>query len=72
MEQSLAEESVAELTSHNFWAEHGATPHLVAMIAESLNGSFATFEGVEGATPMQHSTGAGNPLADLLFTIAFH
>ena len=72
MEQQLVADTVSELVSQQFWTEHGASPHLVAMIAESLNGSFATFEGVDGATPMQHGTGAGNPLADLLFTIAFH
>ena len=71
MEHQLAVDAVSELESQQFWADHGASPHLVAMVAESLNGSFATFEGVDGATPMVHGTGAGNPLADLLFTIAF-
>ena len=71
MERALAVETVAELVRQDFWPQCGASSHLAAMVSETLSGSFATFERVDGATQMHNGTGAGNPVADLLFALAF-
>ena len=67
----FATEAVNAMSDMKFWQAHNASPHLVALITEALTGSIATFEGCGSGTFMKHGTGAGNPLADLLFTVAY-
>ena len=62
---------VAEIADTSFWARNGASAHLEAQLGACLSNTFATFEGVAGRTRMARGTGAGNPLADLMFLLAF-
>ena len=71
MPEPFARELVAELTSLAFWQEAGASEHLIALITEQLTCNVASYEGVDTATIMEYGTGAGNPIADILFVLAY-
>ena len=62
---------IAEVADTGFWRKHGAIEHLERMLAACLKNLFAIFEGTAGGCPMPQGTGAGNPVADLLFAVAF-
>lgn len=61
---------IAEVVDTGFECKHGATEHLERMLPACLENLFATFEGAAGGS-MPQGTGAGTPLADLLFAVAF-
>ena len=71
LSEELAANVVAEVAVANMWSENGTSEHLEAMIAATLARAFATFEGTSGGACMRRGTGAGNPLADVVFLIAF-
>ena len=71
LEPPIVDEIVGDIADSGFWERHGASPHLVEMMTECLRNAFSTFEGTAGGCRMVQGTGAGNPLADLMFTIAF-
>ena len=71
LEETMADEIIKDIADSGFWKRHGASPHLVEMMTECLRNTFSTFEGTPGGCLMNQGTGAGNPLADLLFALAF-
>ena len=67
----MVEGIISEVGDTGFWKQNGASEHLEKMLAACLKNLFATFEGTPGGCRMPQGRGAGNPLADLLFSIAF-
>ena len=61
---------IDEVSNTGFWAENGAPLHLERMLQACLDNLYATFEGIPQGCVMHQGTGAGNPLADLLFALA--
>ena len=68
--EGLADEIEDEVASATFRTEHGASEHLQAQLTACLANTFVTFDGVAGGTRMARGTGAGTPLADILFLLA--
>ena len=62
---------MAEVSDTSFWSSNGASRHLQDLIVATLSNWLASFEGTVGGCIMEQGTGAGNPLADVLFAIAF-
>ena len=64
---------MAEVSDTSFWSSNGASRHLQDLIAATLsNGNgIASFEGSVGGCIVEQGAGAGNPLTDVLFAIAF-
>ena len=62
---------VAEVADTGFWQQRGESEHLEAMLRATLENIFASLEGTPGGCRMPQGTGAGNPLADLMFAVAF-
>ena len=71
LEEQAAKLIVEEVAHCGFWREHGASEHLEAQLKACLSNSFTTIDGTAGENRMLRGTGAGNPLADLMFAVAF-
>ena len=72
VEDTLAREIASEVANTGFWRIHGASPHLEELITDFLHNKFATFDGTPGGARVRRGcAGAGPPLADVLFSIAF-
>ena len=71
LDEQAAKMIVDEVADCGFWREHGASEHLEAQLQACLSNRSTTIDGTAGGIRMLRGTGAGNPLADLLFTVAF-
>ena len=71
LDETMADEIIKDIADSGFWEKHGASPHLVEIMTECLRTHFRTSYGTPGGCLMKQGTGAGNPLADLLFALAF-
>ena len=67
----LVEEVLEQITAVDGWSNGGASEHLQALVQERLRLNTSSFEGIPGVCEMMRGTGAGNPIADLLFSHAF-
>ena len=59
-----------QITDLGFWGAEADAAYIMNLAREGLDSS-SSFEGVAGATKMRRGTGAGNPIADILFLLAF-
>ena len=67
----VVDEVLEMITTIDGWSQGGASHHLQALVQERLRLNTSSFEGVPGVCEMVRGTGAGNPIADILFSIVF-
>ena len=67
IDADFAADIVKEVSDIGFWESHGASKHVQEQLKACLHKAVATYEGVKGCSIMHRGTGAGNPLADILF-----
>ena len=71
MAVGMVDEIMVDLVDVGFWQAGGASGHAQSIVEERMRNMTSSFEGVPGVANMARGTGAGNPLADLLFNLAF-